>query len=190
MNSVVKPNEEVQLDFAGPLPDELNKDAYMLVAIDKKSNFATAKVVQNTTADVAIKFMQRFISNNRVPGRLRCDQAQTFTKKKFQFFCNTNNFKLLFLPVDNHRAIGMVDRLIQTLKRRLGVMRTDPANTPYKLASEVPKIIKILRILPHDKKKFHLLKLTWAENQIPPCPTWQQLVHLPNLAGKMQKTQV
>ena len=35
MSSVVEPNEEVQLDFAGPLPDELNKDAYILDAIGK-----------------------------------------------------------------------------------------------------------------------------------------------------------
>ena len=35
MDSVVEPNEEVQLDFAGLLPNELNKDAYILVAIDK-----------------------------------------------------------------------------------------------------------------------------------------------------------
>ena len=35
MEPVVEPNEEDQLDFAGPLPDELNKDAYILVAVDK-----------------------------------------------------------------------------------------------------------------------------------------------------------
>ena len=35
MEPVVEPNEEVQLDFAGPLPDELSRDAYILVAIDK-----------------------------------------------------------------------------------------------------------------------------------------------------------
>ena len=35
MEPVVKPNEEVQLDFAGPLPGELNTDAYILVAMDK-----------------------------------------------------------------------------------------------------------------------------------------------------------
>ena len=28
-------NEHVQLEFAGPFPDELNIDAYILVAIDK-----------------------------------------------------------------------------------------------------------------------------------------------------------
>ena len=78
MEPVVELNKEVQLDFAGPLPDELNRDAYSLVAIDKWSKFPTAKVVSNTTADIAIKFMQRYISNNGVPRKLRCDQAKTF----------------------------------------------------------------------------------------------------------------
>ena len=88
MEPVVEPNEEVQLDFAGPLPDELNRDAYILVAIDKWSKFPTAKVVSNTTADIAatIYFMQRYISNNSVPRRLRCNQAQTFREKKFSIF--------------------------------------------------------------------------------------------------------
>ena len=92
MNLVLEPNEEVQLDFAGPLPDGLNKDAYILVAIGKWSKFPTVKVVSNTTA---IKFMQRYISKNRVPRRLRCDQAQTFRAKKINFFCHTNHIKLL-----------------------------------------------------------------------------------------------
>ena len=73
MEPVVEPNEEVRLDFAGPFPDELNRDAYILVAIDKWSKFPTA-----------IKFMQRHISNNGVARRLRCDQAQAFRAKKFR----------------------------------------------------------------------------------------------------------
>ena len=59
MEPVVEPNKESQLDFAGPLPDELNKDVYILVAIDKGWKFPPAKVVTNTTADVAYNFMQR-----------------------------------------------------------------------------------------------------------------------------------
>ena len=82
MEPVVEPNEEVQLDFAVSPPDELNKDAYILVAIDRWSKVPTAKVVSITTADIAIKFMQRYISNNGVPHRLRCDQAQTFRAKE------------------------------------------------------------------------------------------------------------
>ena len=45
MEPVVEPNEESQLDFAGPLPNELNKDAYVLVVIDKSSKLPTTKVV-------------------------------------------------------------------------------------------------------------------------------------------------
>ena len=44
MEPVVELNEEVQSGFAGSLPDELNRDAYILVAIDKWSKFPTAKV--------------------------------------------------------------------------------------------------------------------------------------------------
>ena len=158
MELVVEPNEEVQLDFAGPLPDELNRNAYILVAIDKWSKFPTAKVVSNTTTDIAatIYFMQRYISNNSVPRRLRCNQAQTFRAKNFQIFCNSNNIKLLFATVDDHRAIGVIERMIQTLKRRLAAMRIDKTNTTYRLASDVAEIIKILRIKSHAVTKFSL----------------------------------
>ena len=81
--------------------------------------------------------MHWFFSKNGLPRQLQCDQAQTFRAKKFQLFCITNSLKLLFAPVDDHRAIGVVKRMIQTLKRRLGVIRIDPADTPHKLASDV-----------------------------------------------------
>ena len=58
---VEEPNEEVQIYFAEPLPDELHKDAYILVAVDKSTKFLRAKVISITTADKARKFMQRCI---------------------------------------------------------------------------------------------------------------------------------
>ena len=78
---VVKPKEEVQIDSAGSLQDELHKDACNLVAIDKWPKIPTAKVVANTTADIAKKFIERYISNNGVPRKIRCNQAQTFRAK-------------------------------------------------------------------------------------------------------------
>ena len=85
---------------------------------------------------------------------IRCDQAQTFRAKNFQLFCHTNNIRLLFAPMDDHRAIGVVESMIQTLKRRLAVMRIDKTNTPYKLASDVAEIIETLRITPHSVTKY------------------------------------
>ena len=156
MEPVVEFNGEVRLDFAGHLRDELKKDAYTLLAIDKWSKFPTAKVVSSTTADVVIKFMQKYISNNGVPRRLRCDQAQSFRAKKFQLFCNTSNIKLLF--AHNHRAIGVVERMIQTLKCRQSIIKIGQTNTQYKLASVVAEIKKTLRFTPHVVTKISSLE--------------------------------
>ena len=74
--------------------------------------------------------------------------------------------------------------MIQTLKRQLGVMRIDPANIPYKLASEVAKIVKTLRITPHGVTKILPFEAHMCKNQILLFQTWQQLVHPPILTGK------
>ena len=74
------------------------------------------------------------------------DQAKTF-------FLKSNNIKLLLVPVDDHRSIGVVERLIQRLKRRLRVTKIDPNNITFKIASSVAEIIKTLRISPHRVTK-------------------------------------
>ena len=55
MEPVVEPNEEVPLDFARPLPDELNREAYILVAIHKPSN----QMVQTLKRRLAVKKIDR-----------------------------------------------------------------------------------------------------------------------------------
>ena len=71
-----------------------------------------------------------------------------FRAKVLQLFCNTNNFKLLFALVEDHRSIGVVQRMIQTVNRRLGLMRIDKNNPQSKLALVVAKILKTLQITP------------------------------------------
>ena len=41
----LEPNGEVQLDFAGPMPDDLSKHAYILVATDKFSKYHVKQTV-------------------------------------------------------------------------------------------------------------------------------------------------
>ena len=65
--------------------------------------------------------MQNHIVNHAVPRNIRCDQEEGFRAKKFLIYCKTNNFKLIFAPVDDHRAMGKVERLIRTLKSRLAI---------------------------------------------------------------------
>ena len=141
------------MDFAGPLLDENNKNVYILVGVDRFSQFPYAKVVANNKADTIIKFMQTHIVNHGVPRNIRCDQAQGFRAKKFMIYCKSKNIKLIFAPVDDHRSMGMVERLMRTLKTRLSIMKIDKNNTPYKLASDVAELIKTLRITPHATTK-------------------------------------
>ena len=75
LDAVVEPNKEIQMDFAGPLPDENNKEVYILVGVDRVSRFQSAKVVTITKADTIIRFMQTHIVNNGLPRNVRCDQA-------------------------------------------------------------------------------------------------------------------
>ena len=71
-----EPNEEVQLDFAGPIPDEHLKDSYILASVDRNSSYPHAKAYHNWDADTAIGYLEKYIKFHGIPGKLRCDQAQ------------------------------------------------------------------------------------------------------------------
>ena len=123
---LVEPNQEIQIDFAGPIQNEFNKDVYILVAIDRFSRFPSAIVHPNCDTPTTINFLQKYCEFHGIPRNIRCDQAQTFKAKAFDLICKNKNIKLIFSPTHDHRARGMVERLIQTIKRRLGSLILDP----------------------------------------------------------------
>ena len=86
--TVVEPNEEEQLYFAGPLPDELNKDAYILVAIDKwlkfpymiqklKRRLEVMRIDQTNTPYKLVSDIAEII-NNVTYHTTRCNKNFTF----------------------------------------------------------------------------------------------------------------
>ena len=97
--------------------------------------------------------MQNHIVNLGVPRKIRCDQAQGFWAQNFLIYCKTNTINLKCSPVDDHSAMGMVERLTRTLKSRLANMKIDKTNKPFKLASDVAELIRTLRITPNATTK-------------------------------------
>ena len=81
-------------DFAGWMTEELNEDAYILVANDRFSKNPTTKVLSNTTSNTAIKFMQILLMKNGVPRRVWCDQAQIFRAFRASNCMAKKNMKL------------------------------------------------------------------------------------------------
>ena len=119
---LLEPNEEIQLDFAGPIMDEQQKDSYIFASADRFSRYPHAKVYHKCDADTAIEYLEKYIKFHGIQRNIRCDQAQAFKSKQFEIFCNNHNIKLILVPAGDERANGMIERLKQTIKRRLSVL--------------------------------------------------------------------
>ena len=68
-----------------------------------------------------------------VPRSMQMDQARCQTGNIIRELCNRNNIKIIFAPANDHRLIGLVERLIQTVKRRLGCLKLDPKQHPFNI---------------------------------------------------------
>ena len=69
------PNEEIQIDFGGPIYNEKNQEIYFLAYINRFSKFATAEVFDRANADNILKFLQKFVLLYGIPRTIRLAQA-------------------------------------------------------------------------------------------------------------------
>ena len=140
------PNDEVQIDFEGPTVIERGIEQYFITSVDRFSKYTTAEIVNNASATNVIKFLNNYIYNHGVPRTMRLAQARCFTGKIFETFCTENNITPIYAPANDHRAIGLVERLIQTIKLQLSCMKTQ-LNKTFNLEQSLHAIIQRLRIL-------------------------------------------
>ena len=132
---LAEPNEEVDLDFAGPLEKNWGNSKYLLLCIDRFSKFPSAKVVNNTSASSILAFMTDYCHLHGFPKSIRVDHGSCFTSNDFRNFCEKNNIKLILCTVGDNRSNGVVERLIYTVKAKLLAMSFDDPkpslNTPF-----------------------------------------------------------
>ena len=84
-----KPNEEVQLDFEGPITDENQKGSYILASVDRYSRYPHAKVHHNCEAETTIQYLNQYIKFHGIPRNLRCNKTQTLNPDNSKYFLNT-----------------------------------------------------------------------------------------------------
>ena len=72
------PNQELQLDFAGPLIDDKNGKIYILGAIDRFSKFPSVMSTKTTSAKKIVKFLRSYIRNHGIPESIRTDHGSGF----------------------------------------------------------------------------------------------------------------
>ena len=134
------PNEEVQFDFGGHIYKEKNQTVYFPACIDRFSKFPTAEVFDRANTDNISKFVQEYIVIRGIPRSIRLDQALCQSGNQIKTFCNQNNIQLIEAPIHDHRAIGLVERLIQTIKNRSACIKT-AAQKQFNLKSSIDSII-------------------------------------------------
>ena len=141
-----EPNEEIQIDFGGPITNEKDQDIYFLACFDRFSKYPTVEVFDKANGPNVLKFLDDYIQIHGVPRNIRLDQARCLISYKVKNCCKQHNINILTAPANDHRAIGLVKRLIQTIKRRLSCMKLDIRNKTFTIKEAIKSIIYQLRI--------------------------------------------
>ena len=102
----------------------MNQEVYFLAFIDRFSKFPTAEVFDRANAQNIFQFFPDYVSLHRIPRTIRLDQAQCQIGQQIKTFCNQNNIHLIEAPIHDHRAIGLIERLIKTIKNQLACIKT------------------------------------------------------------------
>ena len=112
-----EPNEEIQIDFGGPITNEKDQDIHFLACFDRFSKYPTVEVFDKTNGPNVIKFLGYYFQIHGAPPRnIRLDQARCLIGHKVKNFCKQNNINIITAPANDHRAIGLLERSIQTIK--------------------------------------------------------------------------
>ena len=67
--------------------------------------------------------------------------SETFNWKSKKTFCNKKNIQIIEAPVNDHRAIGLVERLIKKIKNRLTCIKEEKSPTTTLYVRHALKII-------------------------------------------------
>ena len=95
-------------------------------------------------ADNILKFLQEYVLLHGIPRTIRLDQARCQTRQQVKTFCSQNKIQLIE-AIHDHRAIGLVERLIQTIMNQLACIKT-AARNQFNVKASIKSIIYQLRI--------------------------------------------
>ena len=113
-----KPNEEIQLDFIGPITKK-NRRFYILLSMDRFSKWPGASFCKSTESQTAVNISEQYVNLNGIPKTIRTDKATAFTSRSFCEFCKDHQIKLIYGSPYIHTPTGLVERGVRTLKEIL-----------------------------------------------------------------------
>ena len=140
-------NQEIQLDFAGPIKSKTRGDVYNVVAVDRFSKWPTAQFCENTDSRTVLKFSTKCCSDNGTPRSIRTDNGSCFKSNEFREFCKRENKKRIRCTPKLHTGTGQVERTIRTIE---SLTRANMTNGLI-FEESVNLAIKTIKQTPHSK---------------------------------------
>ena len=131
--------------FWVPILNEKSQETYFLTCIAVIQNTLQLKFFEKANGTNVDKFLPEYVYNLVVPPTIRLDQATCLVGKTFTNYCNEINIDILDAPVGDHRAIGLVERMIQTIKRPLSCMQVEHKDK-FSTSSSMKSIVSDLRL--------------------------------------------
>ena len=110
---------------AGPILDERGIEINVIAAIYRFSKFLTTFINEKTNAPNVLKIFEMYIENHGTPRSSRIDQEKFLVGHQLKTFCKRDNIEIIEAPVNDHRAVGLVEGLIQTIRNRLACIREE-----------------------------------------------------------------
>ena len=129
-----------------------------------------AKITSSTSSKTVIEFLQDYIFLHGIPYSIRVDHATCFTSQYFKLFCDSNNIKIIFCTVGDHRSNGLVEKLVHTVKVKL--LAISKEHHKCTLQNAVSKIIWNLRSTYQSKIKCSPFEIHYNRK---PNTIWKQL---------------
>lgn len=116
--------ERVHIDYAGPF-----EGCYFLVAVDAKSKWSEVRVQKNApSTSITISLLNEIFSFHGHPNFLVSDNESIFTSEDFRTYCSNNGISQKLIAPGHPATNGLAERNVQTLKKRLKAMNTEPGS--------------------------------------------------------------
>ena len=151
------PNEEIQLDFIGPITEE-NRRVYILLPMDRYSKRPAASLCKSTDGKTAVNFLQQYIQLNGIPKTIRTDKTSAFTGHCFREFCKKNYITPVYGTPYIRTPTGLVERGVRTLKENL--LTNIKAGEPFGKALDLA--LGVMRTTPHTRLKKSAFELLFS----------------------------
>ena len=124
-----------------------------------------------------------YTENHGIPRSIRLDQAQCLVGNQVKTFCNKNNIDIDEAPVNNYRAVRLVERLIQTIKNRFACIEEEKlSNIAFHVKHALKIIIHQLRICKQKTTKISPFEAHFGRKSNTPLSVISTIPKLSNLA--------